>query len=34
MFIVDYIVGLGASVMMPLIFMLLGLLLRLSSVKP
>lgn len=33
MFIVDYIVGLGASVMMPLIFMLLGLLLRLSLSK-
>lgn len=33
MFIVDYIVGLGASVMMPLIFMLLGLILRLSLSK-
>ncbi|MGE0969419.1 PTS galactitol transporter subunit IIC [Klebsiella sp. WOUb02] len=33
MFIVDYIVGLGASVMMPLIFMILGLILRLSLSK-
>ncbi|EBS4548899.1 PTS sugar transporter subunit IIC [Salmonella enterica subsp. enterica serovar Newport] len=33
MFIIDYIVGLGASVMMPLIFMLLGLILRLSLSK-
>lgn len=33
MFIVDYIVGLGASVMMPLIFMLLGLILHLSLSK-
>ncbi|WP_294907820.1 PTS galactitol transporter subunit IIC [Tatumella sp. UBA2305] len=33
MFIVDYIVGLGASVMMPLIFMMLGLILRLPLAK-
>ncbi|KGD72585.1 DNA mismatch repair protein MutT [Tatumella morbirosei] len=33
MFIVDYIVGLGASVMMPLIFMILGLILRLPLAK-
>lgn len=33
MFIIDYIVGLGASVMMPLIFMILGLILRLPLAK-
>lgn len=33
MFIIDYILGLGASVMMPIIFMILGLILRLSVGK-
>ncbi|TCL05413.1 MULTISPECIES: PTS galactitol transporter subunit IIC [Sodalis] len=33
MFIIDYIVGMGASVMMPLIFIILGLILRLSISK-
>ncbi|EMD1654903.1 PTS sugar transporter subunit IIC [Pluralibacter gergoviae] len=33
MYIIDYIIGLGASVMMPIIFMLLGLLLRLPLSK-
>ncbi|NDL65614.1 PTS galactitol transporter subunit IIC [Acerihabitans arboris] len=33
MFVIDYIVSMGASVMMPLIFILLGLLLRLSIAK-
>lgn len=33
MFVIDYILGLGASVMMPIIFMILGLILRLSIGK-